>query len=169
MIEMARKRNAAKSNLQFTTINTPSLPFADGTFDIAVSLMSFRYLDWDPLLSEIKRVVKPGGTVLIVDMVTVPVKMREYPRLIKDKFRTAFRQQTNATFKENLRRLVTHSDWKKMLEYNPIRSEHEMKWYLESRFPGRRMEILNLGWNARMVAFASGPVERGLEVKLTYP
>jgi ubiquinone/menaquinone biosynthesis C-methylase UbiE len=169
MIEKARQRNTAKVNLQFTTISSPSLPFDDATFDIAVSLMSFRYLDWDPLLSEIKRVVKPGGTALIVDMVTVPVKMREYPRLLKDKFRTLFRQKTNAKFKENLRRLVTHANWRKMLEYNPIRSEHEMKWYLESRFPGRKMEILNIGWNARIIAFASGPVERGVEVKLTYP
>jgi ubiquinone/menaquinone biosynthesis C-methylase UbiE len=169
MIEKARKRTAAKVNLQFSTINSPALPFADATFDLVISLMSFRYLDWDPLLSEIKRVGKPGGTLLIVDMVTVPVKMREYPRLIRDKFRTIFRQQTNATFKEHLRRLVTHPDWKKMLEYNPIRSEHEMKWYLESRFPGRKMEILNLGWNARIVAFDSGPVEQGIEVKLSYP
>jgi hypothetical protein len=44
-----------------------------------------------------------------------------------------------------------------------------MKWYLESRFPGRRMEILNLGWNARIVAFDSGPVEQGVEVNLSYP
>jgi len=79
------------------------------------------------------------------------------------------RRQTNADFNASLQRLVSHPDWKKMLEYNPIRSEHEMKWYLESRFPGQKMETLNLGWNARMVAFDSGPVEGGVEVKLTYP
>ncbi|MBI1763373.1 MAG: methyltransferase domain-containing protein [Acidobacteria bacterium] len=169
MIERAQARAAAHKNLSFTTINTPALPFADDSFDVVISLMSFRYLDWDPLLGEIKRVVKPGGKLLIVDMVTVPVKLSEYPHFLADKLRTLLRQQSNATFKANLQKLVTHPAWKKMLEYNPIRSEHEMKWYLESRFPGQRMEILNLGWNARIVAFDSGPVERGVEVKLTYP
>ncbi len=169
MIERARARASAHNNLAFTTINSPVLPFADATFDVVISLMSFRYLDWDPLLTEVKRVVKPGGKFLIVDMVTVPVKATEYPRFLSDKLRTLLRQQTNAAFKANLQKLVTHAAWKKMLEYNPIRSEHEMKWYLESRFPGQRMSILNLGWNARIVAFDSGPVDHGVEVKLSYP
>lgn len=169
MIEKARQRNSANSNLEFSRISSPSLPFRDATFDAVISLMSFRYLDWDPLLKEVKRVTKPGGRFLIVDMVTDPVGRREYPQLLRDKLRTMFRQKTNATFKANLQSLVSHTDWKKMLEYNPIRSEHEMKWYLESRFPGQRLETLNLGWNARMVAFDSGPVEHGVEVQLTYP
>jgi ubiquinone/menaquinone biosynthesis C-methylase UbiE len=169
MIERAQARTANLSNLSFQTINSPALPFADANFDVVISLMSFRYLDWDPLLHEIKRVTRPGGKLLIVDMVTVPVKPRECLRLITDKLHAMMRQQGNATFKTNLRKLVTHPAWKKMLEYNPIRSEHEMKWYLESRFPGQRMEILNLSWNARIVAFDSGPVEQGIEVKLTYP
>ncbi len=173
MIERAQARNLAqdeaRTNLSFQTINSPALPFADDSFDIVTSLMSFRYLDWDPLLREIKRVVKPGGKFLIVDMVTVPVKLSEYPRFVGDKLRTLLRQQSNAAFKANLQKLVTHPAWRQMLEYNPIRSEHEMKWYLESRFPGQRMQVLNLGWNARIVAFDSGLVERGVEVKLTYP
>ena len=169
MIEKARQRNAGQPHLEFTTVNSPALPFADASFDVAISLMSFRYLDWDPLLSELKRVVKPGGKLLIVDMVTVPVAVKEYPQLLRDKLRTMLRQRANRAFNQNLQRLVAHPAWKKMLEYNPIRSEHEMKWYLESRFPGSKVEILNLGWNARMVACDSGPVELGVEVKLTYP
>ena len=169
VLERARQRNGARTNLEFSKISSPALPFPDAKFDVVISLMSFRYLDWDPLLKEIKRVMKPGGRLLIVDMVTVPVKTNEYPQLVKDKLRTMFQQKTNAAFKANLHKLVSHPAWKKMLEYNPIRSEHEMTWYLESRFPGRKMEILNLGWNARTVAFDSGPVEQGIEVKLSYP
>ncbi|HKV40286.1 MAG TPA: class I SAM-dependent methyltransferase [Blastocatellia bacterium] len=169
MLEKARNRTACDANLEFVKISSPSLPFSDRTFDVVVSLMSFRYLDWDPLLKEVRRVMKSDGRFLIVDMVTVPVKTKEYPRLIKDKLVLAVQRKTNRTFKANLKRLVTHPDWKKMLEYNPIRSEHEMKWYLESRFPERRMEILNLGFNARIVAFDSGPVEQAVEVALSYP
>lgn len=169
IIEKARKRNVEKKNLEFEKISGPVLPFKDNSFDVVISLMSFRYLDWDPLLLEIKRVTKPGGKFLIVDMVTVPVKTSEYPRLLADKFRTMREQNKNAVFNAALKKLVSHPDWKKMLEYNPIRSEHEMKWYLESRFPGQKMEILNMAWNSRIVAFDSGPIENGVDVKLSYP
>lgn len=169
ILEQARKRNSEISNLKFEKISGPMLPFEDASFDVVISLMSFRYLDWDPLLHEIKRVTRPGGKFLIIDMVTVPVAMGEYPRLLKDKLRTMKNQKANARFDSALKKLVSHPDWKKMLEYNPIRSEHEMKWYLESRFPGQKMEILNMAWNSRIVAFDSGPVEKGLEAKLTYP
>lgn len=169
ILERARQRNSESANLRFEKISGPVLPFEDASFDIVISLMSFRYLDWDPLLAEIKRIVKPGGKFLIVDMVTVPVKTSEYPRLLKDKLRARLAQKKNAEYDRNLQRLVSHPNWRKMLEYNPIRSEHEMKWYLESRFPGQKVEILNMAWNSRIVAFDSGPVENGVEAKLTYP
>ena len=56
-----------------------------------------------------------------------------------------------------------------MLRYNPIRAEHELRWYLESRFPGRRVEVLDRGWHARVLAFDSGPFETGRVVELSYP
>ena len=169
MIEQARKRNAAFKNLEFQKIDGPQLPFADGEFDVVISMMSFRYLDWDPLLAEIKRVTKPGGKFLIVDMVTVPVAFGEYPKLLADKVKTITRRRANQRYEAALKRLVADPAWQKMVEYNPIRSEHEMKWYLESRFPGQKAEILNIGWNSRILAFDSGPIERGVEAKLTYP
>ena len=169
IIERARLKNKEHTQFEFQKINGPVLPFDDNSFEVVTSLMSFRYLDWDPLLSEIKRVMKPGGKFLIIDMVTVPPKFSEYPRLLSDKFKTMKNQRANAHFNAALNRLVSHPDWKKMVEYNPIRSEHEMKWYLESRFPGQKMETLNMAWNSRIVAFDSGPVENGIEVKLSYP
>lgn len=169
IIERARTKNSDISNLKFEKISGPKLPFEDASFDVVISLMSFRYLDWDPLLAEIKRITKPGGKFLIVDMVTVPVTLGEYPRVLKDKLRSIRDRRSNSRFRAALQKLVSHPDWKKMLEYNPIRSEHEMKWYLESRFPGPKMEILNMAWNSRIVAFDSGPIENGVDVKLSYP
>lgn len=169
ILERARQRNSGKDNVRFQKINGPVLPFEDASFDVVISLMSFRYLDWDPLLSEIRRVTKSGGKFLIVDMVTVPVKYSEYLRLVGDKLRTMKQQKQDREFDQNLQRLVSHPDWKRMLEYNPIRSEHEMKWYLESRFPGQKMEVLNMAWNSRTVAFDSGPIEDLVEAKLSYP
>ena len=169
IIERAGIKNADNEHISFQKIDGPVLPFPDNSFDVVTSLMSFRYLDWDPLLAEIKRVMRPGGKFLIVDMVTVPVGVGEYPRLLSDKLRTMKNQKSNARFDAALKKLVSHPDWKKMVEFNPIRSEHEMKWYLESRFPGRKMETLNMAWHSRVVAFDSGPVELGQEAKLTYP
>ena len=169
IIERARVKNSEISTLKFEMIRGPILPFGDGSLDVVISLMSFRYLDWDPLLAEIKRVTKPGGKFLIIDMVTVPVSVSEYPRLLMDKLRATRDRTKNAAFDTALKKLVSHADWKKMVEFNPIRSEHEMKWYLESRFPGQKMETLNMAWNSRIVAFDSGPVENGIEVKLSYP
>jgi len=169
IIERAKLKNAENKHISFQKIDGPVLPFPDNSFDAVTSLMSFRYLDWDPLLAEIKRVMRPGGKFLIIDMVTVPVAVGEYPRLIGDKLRTMKDQKANSGFDAALQKLVAHPDWKKMLEYNPIRSEHEMKWYLESRFPGQKMEILNMAWHSRIVAFDSGPVENGLDAKLSYP
>lgn len=102
-------------------------------------------------------------------MVTVPVAVSEYPRLVSDKLRTILDQRANAPFDAALKRLVSDPEWKKMVEFNPIRSEHEMKWYLESRFPGQSIETLNLAWHSRIVAFDSGPVQLGVEAGLTYP
>jgi ubiquinone/menaquinone biosynthesis C-methylase UbiE len=120
ILEKARQRNAARANLEFKKISSPHLPFNDASFDAVISLMSFRYLDWDPLLTEVKRVMKPGGTFLIVDMVTDPVRRSEYPHLLRDKLHTLFRQQTNAALKMNLERLVSHPHWKKMLNTIPF-------------------------------------------------
>jgi len=64
---------------------------------------------------------------------------------------------------------VTDPRWQTMLRYNPIRAEHELRWYLESRHPGRRVELLNVAWNARVLAFDSGPLSPGWVPPQSYP
>lgn len=165
----ARKMNSSNENLSFKLINGPMLPLEDQSVDILISLLSFRYLDWDPLMDEVKRVLKPGGKVLIIDMVTVPAKWSEFPQLIKSKLSQYMQRFTNAEFYRNLTRLVTDPAWKEMLKHNPIRAEHEMKWYLESRFPSRKVEKINVGWNSCILAFDSGNIENIKDIYLTYP
>jgi hypothetical protein len=72
-------------------------------------------------------------------------------------------------YREALRKMVSDPRWKKMLEYNPIRAEHEMKWYLESRFPGGRLDVINYGWNSRILAFASPPLHEKKVAEMSYP
>jgi SAM-dependent methyltransferase len=169
MIELARGRAANTPSLSFETVSGPALPFADASFDVVVSLLSFRYLDWDPMMNEIRRVLAPGGRILIVDMVTVPTRWRELPLFAGSKARQLVGQARRPAFRQALRRLVRDPRWQVMLKYNPIRSEHELRWYLESRFPGRTVELLTVGWNTRVLAFDSGPLEPGWVAPQSYP
>jgi hypothetical protein len=136
---------------------------------VVTSLLSFRYLDWDPIMNEIRRVLAPGGRIMVVDMVTAPVRAKELPQLAVSKVRTMIGTVKHRDFHRALRRLVTDPRWKVMLQYNPIRAEHEMKWYLESRFPGRKVERLDVGMHARVLAFESGPLEPGIVPPQSYP
>jgi ubiquinone/menaquinone biosynthesis C-methylase UbiE len=169
MIERARARGRAHPKLAFETIEGPCLPFPDRSFDVIVSLLSFRYLDWDPMMNEMRRVLAPNGKILIVDMVTAPVALKEAGRLALSKARQVRGHLANPRFASALRKMVSDPSWKTMLRYNPIRSEHELKWYLESRFPGRTTELLNVGWNARVLAFDSGPLATGWVAPQSYP
>ncbi len=159
MLERARRRGAGSASLRFVRVDGPSLPFADDRFDVAISLLSFRYLDWDPLMRELSRVLAPGGRLLVVDMVTAPVAIHEWPRALRDALMHRVRRRLRPEFAVALGRLVNAPEWADMLRENPIRAEHELRWYLESRFPGRAVSTLNISRQNRVLAFDSGPFE----------
>jgi ubiquinone/menaquinone biosynthesis C-methylase UbiE len=150
-------------------VDGPHIPLEDSSVDMAISLLSFRYLDWDPLMDELRRVLRPGGRFLVVDMVTATPSLQETPRAVADSIRGALQRRLRPGFSSALTRLVQDPRWATMLHYNPIRAEHEYVWYLESRFPGRRVEVLNIGTHARVLAFDSGPVEAGLAAPQSFP
>ncbi len=169
MIGLARHNARSEPRLDFQVVREPMLPFPDGSFDVVTSLLSFRYLDWDPIMNEIRRVLRPGGRILVVDMVTAPVQTVELPELVRAKVRQVASTFRHKRFHAALARLVADPRWQTMLSYNPIRAEHEFRWYLESRFPGRRVERLNVGWHARVLAFDSGPLAPGSVAPQSYP
>ncbi len=166
-LAQAAARCADHDHISFHHTDDPRLPLADGSIDLAVSLLSWRYLDWDPLLAELKRVLTPAGRLLIVDMAASPASAREVPRLLRDRAAAILGQpaQTRAA----LRRMVADERWQTMLRYNPIRAEHEYRWYLESRFPGRRVEVLNVGVSSRILAFDTGPFSDAALSEMQYP
>jgi ubiquinone/menaquinone biosynthesis C-methylase UbiE len=71
MIEAARRKaKKAKSPARFEAAAIESLPFADGTFDVATSTFMLHHLPEDVQakgLAEVRRVLKPGGRFVIVD------------------------------------------------------------------------------------------------------
>jgi ubiquinone/menaquinone biosynthesis C-methylase UbiE len=71
MIAVARQK-AARANLDvdFRVAAVEALPFADATFDVVLSSLMMHHLPEDlkpPALAEIRRVLKPGGRLLVVD------------------------------------------------------------------------------------------------------
>jgi demethylmenaquinone methyltransferase/2-methoxy-6-polyprenyl-1,4-benzoquinol methylase len=72
MLEIARDRQSkgggAFARMQFTQGDAQSLPFPDGTFDIVTIGYGLRNLaSWEKGLSEMKRVAKPGGRLVILE------------------------------------------------------------------------------------------------------
>lgn len=70
MLNEARKKakNEGLSNIQFVSSNAGSLPFADNSFDIVVSLKFLHRIPNDfrkPLINQMVRVLKPGGTLVV--------------------------------------------------------------------------------------------------------
>jgi SAM-dependent methyltransferase len=169
MIARATARARTHPKLTFQTLREPRLPFADGSFDVITSFLSFRYLDWDPMVAEMQRVLAPEGRILIVDMVEKAPVLRDAPLLARSAALHVLRHARDRRFVRDVRSLTSHPDWKMMLRYNPIRAEHEYRWYLESRFPGEKLVTLSLGRTHRLVAFDTGARRPGPVLPLSYP
>ncbi|MFJ3644876.1 class I SAM-dependent methyltransferase [Streptomyces murinus] len=64
MVELARRRLGDDADLRVADLGSP-LPYADDTFDDAMASLVLHYLkDWAPALSELRRVLKPGGRLI---------------------------------------------------------------------------------------------------------
>jgi ubiquinone/menaquinone biosynthesis C-methylase UbiE len=164
MVGLARanaERRGYSDRLRFESVSGPELPAADQSMDCVVSLLSFRYLDWDPIVAEVRRVLKPGGRWLVVDMVVSPFALSETPALLRGKWHAVRAARRFESYRGALARLVKDPGWERMLEYNPMRAEHELSWYLSSRFPRGRIEVINVARKSKVLAFDSGPIAAG--------
>ncbi|MFD9699361.1 class I SAM-dependent methyltransferase [Lentzea sp. NPDC059081] len=66
MVELARQRLGDDADLRVADIGKP-LPYADGEFDDCVAALVLHYLeDWTGPLAELRRVLKPGGRLIVV-------------------------------------------------------------------------------------------------------
>ena len=67
-VAMARQRCAEFSNVQFELAGATQLPYPDGSFDLAVSTQVYEFVpDVRKALSELHRVLRPGGRAAIID------------------------------------------------------------------------------------------------------
>jgi SAM-dependent methyltransferase len=65
MVELARRRLGAEADLRVADLADPLL-FPDGTFDDVIASLVLHYLeDWGPTLAELRRVLTPGGRLIV--------------------------------------------------------------------------------------------------------
>ncbi|OWL98506.1 hypothetical protein B7435_24795 [Mycolicibacterium peregrinum] len=169
MLAQARNRGRHRSRLRFTPVNGPQLDLPDDHVDVVICFLSFRYLDWDPVMAEIRRVLAPGGQLWVIDMVEHPIRVRELPVLARSALEHVRTRRARPQFAADLTALTGHRAWREMLRHNPIRAEHEYRWYFASRFPGTKLRLLTATPSQRVMAFDSGPLDKGLTAPLTYP
>jgi len=69
MVELARHRCAACSNVTASVASATSLPFGDAEFDAAISVQVLEFVEAvDAALAELRRVLRPGGRVVVWDV-----------------------------------------------------------------------------------------------------
>ncbi|MCP3802213.1 class I SAM-dependent methyltransferase [Allokutzneria sp. A3M-2-11 16] len=65
MVELARQRLGADADLRVADIAAP-LPYPDAAFDDVIASLVLHYLeDWDAPLAELRRILKPGGRLIM--------------------------------------------------------------------------------------------------------
>ena len=65
MLKLARRRLGPAADLRLADLGSP-LPFDDGTFDDVVAALVLHYLQhWSAPLVELRRVLKPGGRLIV--------------------------------------------------------------------------------------------------------
>jgi SAM-dependent methyltransferase len=65
MLELARKRLGPDADLRIADLAEP-LPYADGAFDDVIAALVLHYLeDWTVPLAELRRVLRPGGRLIV--------------------------------------------------------------------------------------------------------
>ena len=66
----AAKSEAPRPNLQYKVMDATKLEFADGAFDVVASRMATHHIPhWERALSEMVRVLRPGGYLIYSDFV----------------------------------------------------------------------------------------------------
>lgn len=74
-IQIARKRHPENAHLTYQVEDATRLSFQDASFDLVISQNVFHHLaQWQKAVLEIKRVLRPGGFLLWLDL-TLPARV----------------------------------------------------------------------------------------------
>jgi SAM-dependent methyltransferase len=65
MLDLARARSSSAGNVEIREMSAESLAFDDGSFDAVTCFSALPYLDQERAISEIARVLRPGGRLVL--------------------------------------------------------------------------------------------------------
>ena len=86
MIERAKENSRDLKNLHFEQANAEELPFQNDLFDLALCTNSFHHYPHPAIaLNEIRRVLKPGGRIYIMDFTADGLIARKFDQLVKSR------------------------------------------------------------------------------------
>ncbi len=160
MIAQAKARAREAPHLSFQVTPDRILPFPLGSFDLVICFLAFRYLDWQHILPEVRRVLAPGGRFLMVDLVSERARLRHGPELTRAALRQVLAPWRTPTFARDLKALTSHPGWHAMLARHPIRALAEYQAFFQSECPGRSFDALDVTFSRRVIALNSGPLGR---------
>lgn len=69
MIRIARERSLEFKNIDFEVADAAELDFPSEEFDCVATIATLHHLAMKPMLSKFKRALRPGGVLLILDLV----------------------------------------------------------------------------------------------------
>lgn len=80
MLEVGKEkaREEGLSNMRFVVGDAEQIPFPDGSFDVAVSRLAFHHmLHPERVFAQMRRVLAPGGKLVLIDMEAAAPDLRE--------------------------------------------------------------------------------------------
>lgn len=156
LLEYARKRNAKYTHVQFIETSSSQIPIQNHSFDVIISVLSWRYLDWYTTMQEVRRLLKPGGKLLLIDMCRHKIKPGQFLNLAKEKIQLIYDAIKNPAHHKNLRSMVKSQSWKALITKNPPKTKCEYERFFRTNFNHTKIEILSVGWRHEVIAIKAG-------------
>jgi ubiquinone/menaquinone biosynthesis C-methylase UbiE len=150
MVRLARERlgEAART----VEAGAEALPFDDASFDAVVSFLSFRYMRWDRALGEIFRVLRSGGTLIIIDLFESSFNLFCLPWYAKTWLLTRVQYAARRDYRAKLLALQRNPLWQKMTAGHPKRPLPQALTEIRKNFIIRERKLLSLGLRGKTAA-----------------
>jgi ubiquinone/menaquinone biosynthesis C-methylase UbiE len=130
MIEVARERSKSYSNLEFTLGDFLQLPLPAGSYDSLITIATLHHLPTGEALTKMKSLLRPGGVLVLHDLLTDRTLVDQALNLVKVPINRALRfWQTGRLWpRREVRRAWAehgrHETYLKAKDVRAMRDEH---------------------------------------------
>lgn len=137
-----------------------NLLFDDECFDMIVSFLSFRYMQWDKALLEIGRVLKQNGVFILIDLFAASFHPLYFHKYIETWLVTRIQYMKHKEYHRKLSLLIQHKDWQEMVRKHPRRDFLDAKKCIEKRFRIQEQKVLNMGFKGKTIGLVCEKIAR---------